>query len=238
MLRFQCHGDAGGRYPVRGHGSGLQLIDPVLFHHQLVSPQAMEQAGVVVQGTGDSSGQRPLLGVGGAAYATIAQVPAAFDVAGNHFPGPAKGLTALAQDVVIDVGFGYPGFDVVPLLAAIEPGPHGFRAQVVQPEPAGPMVEGRFRRAEARGPVHRGGASHTATLQNGNGTVTGNPAHTFLVKGGIGVQLIHFEIFLIIKPAFLNQNHRQPGPGQYLSRGATTGTGADDHHIRFVGLVL
>ena len=214
------------------------MADLVLLHHQFVGPQAVEQSGAVVEGAGNSGGQGALFGVRGAADAAVAQVPAAFDVAGNHFPGPAQGLATLAQDVVVHIGLGQPGFDVVALLAAVEPGLHGRRGQVVESETAGPVIQGWCRRAEAGGPVHRGGPTDAPALENGNRAILGDPAHALLIEGGIGLQLIHFEVFLVIQSAFLHKNHRQPGFCQNLSCGAAAGTGADDHHIGFVGLVL
>ena len=214
------------------------MADFVLLHHQFVGPQAVEQSGIVVQGAGNSGGQSPLFGVRGAAHAAVTQVPAAFDVAWDHLPGPAQRLATLAQDVVVHIRLGQPGLNVMSLLAAVEPGLHGCRGQVVEPETAGPVIQRRCRCTEAGRPVHCGRAAHTPALKNGDCSVFGDPAHAFLVEGGIGVQLVHFEVFLVIQTAFFHQNHRQPGFRQNLRRGAAPGAGADDHHIGFVGLVL
>ena len=237
MPGLEGDGDAGGGYAVWPHGAGLQVVDAVLVHDQFFGAQAVVHAGVVVEGAGDGGQQGALLGVGGAAHAAVAGVPAAFNVSGNHLPGVAEFFAALAQDVVVQVGVGLPGRHGVALFPALEPGSHGVWCQAVEAEMPAPVDEGFVRGAEAAGPVDGGGAAYTAALQYGDGTVGGGPAHAFLVEVGVGRQLVHLEVFLVIQPAFFHQDNGQALPGQDFRGGAATGTGADDDHIGFCCLV-
>ena len=84
-------------------GRGFQVVDLVLVHYQAVGAQAVEQPGVVIERPRNGGHQGALFGVGRAADAAIAQVPAAFHIAGNDLPAVTQFFAALAQDVVVDV---------------------------------------------------------------------------------------------------------------------------------------
>ena len=93
------------------------------------------------------------------------------------------------------------------LLTALKPGGHGVRRQSFEAELLAPVGERFVRGAEAAGPVYRGGAADTAALQNRDGAIGGDPAHAFLVQIGVGRQLVHLEVFLIIQSTLFHQNH-------------------------------
>ena len=211
------------------------MVDLVLVHDQAVGAQAVEQAGVVVECTGDGGHEGALLGVGRAADAAITQVPATFDVARNDLPAVAQFLTALAQDAIVDVGVYLPGRHGMPFFPAVEPGRHGLRAEVFQSKLVGPIVQGRLWCTETAGPVHRGGTANTAALKNGDRSVPGNPAHAFLIEVGIGGLLVHLEVFLVIQPAFFNEDDGQSAASENLCSGPTTGAGSDNNNVGFRG---
>ena len=123
------------------------------------------------------------------------------------------------------------------LLPAVEPGRHGVWPECFQAKLVGPVIEGGRRCSEAAGPVHGGGATHAAALQNGDSAVPGYPAHAFLVEIGIGGLLVHLEVFLVVKPALLHEDYGQPTAGQNFGGGAAAGAGPDHHNVGFRGQV-
>ena len=235
--RFQGHGGAGG-VAVVVQGRHLHGADPGAVVHQLVGAGAVDQGGAGVHGGGQRGHQHRLLGVGGAAHAAVADIPAAAHVSRNHRPVPAECFAAAFDHVVVGVGGHRPGLDAELLFHALEIGVQVRAAGVVDAEALTPVVEGFLGRAEAGGPVDHRGAAHGAALQNGDGAVLGGAHGALLVQLPVGVAFIEIEIPGAGEAPGLHQDHLEAGGAEYFRAHPAAGAGADDHHVRFQGAVV
>ena len=183
-------------------GGGQGAIHPpakyfshaVACNYQAFGTRAVHQGGAFFQGRRNSRDQHGLLGVGRAAGPTIAQVPAATDVARNDLPVITELFAAQTDDVVIGVGWHGPGCDTQALLHTRVPGRHALAIEPLYVVLFGPVRQRWFWRAEAAGPVDRSGAAHCTALQNADTTVGRGSGQAFLIEVGVGFGLIVFEV--------------------------------------------
>ena len=81
------------------------------------------------------------------------------------------------------------------------------------------------------GPVDRGGAAHTAALQDGDALVLGLAPGVFLVQRGVGFGLFLFEVGTRFELPLLDDDDVQACFGQQLRGDAGASARADDGHI-------
>ncbi len=220
-----------GRHAALIHAQAFEARHLVAVQQQPVGARQVEQLATLVEGRRDGGDQHRLLGVDRAAHAAVAEVPATEDVARDDLPVIAELLAAQADHVVVGIRRQRPGRHVQALLHFLEPGRHVLRAVALDPVDLGPVLQGRFRGAEAAGPVDQGGAAHGAALEDGDGAVLAHPADAFLVQLGVGVGLLHLEIAAGLQRAFFHQQHLQAGGAEDFRGGAAAGAGADHDHV-------
>ena len=153
-----------------------------------------QQRGTLVERGGDRRHQHRLLGIGRAAHAAGAEVPAGFDVAANQRGFDAQLQRAAPQGFVVRVRCDRPVADRKPPLDLFEPGRHRRRVEILEAEFLAPEGQCRLRRAEAAGPVDGGAAADAAALQDVDRLVGGLAAGAFLIKGRIGFGLELAEV--------------------------------------------
>ena len=112
----------GRRNAARIHGEALQCGDARLVHDQTLGASEVEQLAASIQCGRDARHQHRLLGIGRAAHAAVAQVPAAAHVARAHCPVIVEPFAAALEHLVVGVRRDCPGRDAQALLHAFEPG--------------------------------------------------------------------------------------------------------------------
>ena len=236
VLRLDGQLHTAGRAAVCAQGLADRAADLAVGMLQLAHAHAVHQRRAVLQRFGDGRHQHRLLGIDRAAEAAVAGVPATTHVARDRMCLPAQRLAAAHQHAVVRV-LRLPQGDVQALFHLLEPRLHLVDAVADHLALRGPELQRRLGRAEARGPVDRGGTAHRAALQHGDGAIGGRARATFLV------QLAHRAAFVHVAKAvrgaqctLFQQQHFEAGQRQDLGGHAAAGAAADDGHVGFQGL--
>ena len=214
-------------------GSDFHAQHFAAFHDQALGAGAVHQLRTLLQRRRNGGDQHGLFGVGGAAGAAVTQVPASGYVTRNDFPVDAERGGTTAQHRVIGVGRHLPRGNIQTLFHFFEPGRHLVLAHALHAELTGPVLQRRFRGAEAGGPVNHRGAAHAAALQDRHGAIFAHTPGAFLIQVAVGFAFVHAEVIAAFQRAFFQHQDLQTGIGENFRRGAATGTGADDDDIGF-----
>ncbi|MNY35031.1 hypothetical protein D3C86_1694130 [compost metagenome] len=140
---------ARGGDATRVHRHALQASDLAVLDREFFGAGEVEQFATFFQGGGNGRHQHRLLGVGRAAHAAIAEVPATAHIARDDMPGVAKLFAALADHVVVGIRRNHPRRYAQALFHFFEPGRHLRRAMTFDLMFPGPVLECRVWRAKA-----------------------------------------------------------------------------------------
>ncbi|MNQ59819.1 hypothetical protein D3C85_740800 [compost metagenome] len=238
VARLDGDGASGRGHATFVHCYALQAGDLVVLDQQLLGASQVKQFAAFFQRGGDGGDDHRLLGIGRAAQAAVAQVPAATHVARDHVPAVAELFTAFLDHIVVGVGWHQPRGDAEALLHFLEPGRHLGRAVAFDVVFPGPVLEGRLGGAKARGPVDQCRAAHRAPLKDGDRAVLAHAADAFLVEVGVGLVFQHLEVAAGLERAFFNQQHLVAGGAEDLGGGTAARAAADDGNVGFQRQVI
>ena len=185
---------AGRAQSVGSEGDGLETIDAAAGKVQALGTQAGVERCPAGQCRRQGRQQHRLLGVGRAAHAAIAEIPAALDVAAHGADGDAELLGAAGEQTVVTVRCDRPGADMQAHFHRIKPGGKCFDGQLVQSVGALPPLQGAGRCAETAGPVDGRRAADTAPLKDVDGLVGRLAGGGFLIERRIGFTFAHVEV--------------------------------------------
>ncbi len=229
---------AGGRHAALVHAQAVEPDHLLATHLQALGPCEIEQFAALVQQRRNAGDQHRLLGIGRAAHAAVAQVPAAAHVARDHRPVIVEPFAAAPEHLVVGVRRHCPGCHAQALLHAFEPGLQRFGRKPADAVLAGPVLQGLRWGAETRGPVHQRGTAHRTALQDRDGAVLAGAADCFLIERAVGPGFLHVEVAAGAQWAFLDQQHLETGGAEDFRAGGAARAAADDGDIGFQRQVL
>ena len=235
-------GDDADAAPVRLHAAfvhaqTVQTDDPLAVHQQAFGAGEIEQFATLVQQRRNAGDQHRLLGVGWAAHAAVAEVPAATHVARDHCPVLTEAFTAALQYRVVGIRRHGPGRDAEALLHAFEPELQCLDRKSADAVLAGPVLQRLRWCAKARGPVHQRGAADRTTLQDGDGAILAGAADGFLIERAVGAGFLHVEVAAGTQRAFFDEQHLVARGAQHFRTGGATCAAADDGNVGFQGQI-
>ena len=179
----------------------------------------------------DRRHQHRLLGVGRAAEAARAEVPAALHVAldrGRRMPSFSAPRRSRS---LFSFGAASQGPIDQPPLGLGEPGRHRRLGQFGEAVALAPDRQGRRRGAERAGPVDGGRAADAAALQDRDRLVGGLARRGLLVQRRIGLALALAEVARERSGPSSTITTDKPGTGQPFGRDAGAGAAADDRDV-------
>ena len=222
---------AGRVQTVGGERNGLETIDAAAGKVQALGTQAGVKRCPAGQCRRQGRQQHRLLGVGRAAHAAIAEIPAALDVAAHRIDRDAEPGGTACHQAVIPVRRYRPGADMQAHFHRVEPRRERFDAEIAQAVRALPPLQRPWRGAEAAGPVDRGRTADATALQDVDRLVGGLAGGRFLIQGRVGLAFAHVEIAGGAQRTFFDDDYGQPGICQDFGRHAAAGAAADNDDI-------
>ena len=224
---------AARRRAVGRHGLALQRGDAALLQFEPRDACQGEQHRAAVERGGNRRHQHRLLGIGRAAEATGAEVPAALDVALDRRRGDGEFERTFAQQFVVLVRCGQPRADVEALFGAQEPGRQVVVGELRQAEVLAPVRQrGRGRAKRAR-PVDGGRATDAAALQDVDRLVGRLAAGRLLVQRRVGLGFELSKVAARLQRAFFDDDELQACRTEQLGGDTRAGAAADDGDVAF-----
>ena len=233
----RAHGDPARRRRACRRASMAKRFerrDPVAREDEAMRAHARDERRAAIERRGDRRDQHRLLGVGRAAHAAVAEVPAALHVAADRGRERCRACAAPRASAAL-FALGATSHGAIDSRASIRAN-HGAIASAEKPrKPYSrcPVGKRGRRRAERARPVDRRAAADAAALQDVDRLVRGLARRRFLVEVGIRLALVHAEVARRAQRPFLEQHDAKPGAREDLRRGAAAGAAADDDDVGF-----